>query len=177
MKRYDKIKIVKVLFIRKDFTINMKSKIFKLIFILSFIPYVFVIYSILFGKYTASEIELSGIERLSKIIILKYHHYTYATPIIPTCLTFQICYIFRKKSKVMFMCSFIPYLFALLLSLQYAVFGGRFLGETLHYGWDGFVIGIFGIFVYYVMDFPILPICLIFQIGYLIIKRKNKKHI
>ena len=177
MKRYDKIKIVKVLFIRKDFTINMKSKIFKLIFILSFIPYVFLIYSILFGKYTASEIELSGIERLSKIIILKYHHYTYATPIIPTCLTFQICYIFRKKSKVMFMCSFIPYLFALLLSLQYAVFGGRFLGETLHYGWDGFVIGIFGIFVYYVMDFPILPICLIFQIGYLIIKRKNKKHI
>lgn len=177
IRRYDKIKIVKVLFIGKVFIINMKSKIFKLIFILSFIPYVFVIYSILFGKYTANGIELNGIERLSKIIILKYHHYTYATPIIPTCLTFQMCYIFRKNSKVMFMCSFIPYFFALLLSLQYAIFGGRFLGETLHYGWNGFIIGIFGIFVYYVIDFPILPICLIFQIGYIIKTKKQKKHI
>lgn len=155
----------------------MKSNIFKLIFILSFVPYVFIIYSILFGKYTANGIELSGIERLSKIIILRYHDYTYAAPIIPICLTFQMCCIFRKNSKAMFICSFIPYFFALLLPLQYAVFGGRFLGETLHYGWDGFVIGLFGIFVYYVIDLPLLPICLIFQMGYIVIKLKNRKNL
>lgn len=153
----------------------MKSKIFKLIFILSFIPYLYVLSSILFGGYIVNGVELHGIERLSKRIMSDFKYFIYYVPIIPICLTFQMCYIFRKKSKIMFICSFIPYLFVLLLCLQYAIFGGRFLGETLYYGFDGFVIGVFGAFAYYVLRVPILPICLIFQIGYIIIKLKNKK--
>ncbi len=132
----------------------MKSKIFKIIFILSFIPYVYILYLILFGRYTLNDIE----------------------PIIPACLTFQMCYIFRRKTKIMFICSFIPCIFVLLLGLQYACFGGHFIGDTLYYGLEGFEIGIFCGFYYYFMVFPIIPICLIFQIGYIIIKLKNRKN-
>lgn len=153
----------------------MKSKIFKFIFILSFMPYVYILCSILFGKYIVNDVELQGIERLLQNTISNFQCYIYTMPIIPTCLTFQMCYIFRKKTKLVFMCSFIPCIFVLLLGLQYAFWGGRFLGDTLYYGFEGFEIGIFSGFVYYVMRVPLLPICLIFQIGYIVIKLKNKK--
>ncbi len=153
----------------------MKSKIFKIIFILSFMPYVYILCSILFGRYTLNGIELKGIERLLKNIASTFQ-YEIFVPIIPTCLTFQMCYIFRRKTKIMFMCSFIPCIFVLLLGLQYAFFGGRFIGDTLYYGLEGFEIGILCGFIYYFMVFPILPICLIFQIGYIIIELKNRKN-
>ena len=153
----------------------MKSKIFKIIFILSFIPYLYILYLILFGRYTLNGIELKGIERLLKNIVSTLQ-YEIFTPIIPTCLTFQMCYIFRRKSKIMFICSFIPCIFILVLGLQYAFFGGRFIGDTLYYGFEGFEIGIFCGFIDYFMVFPILPICLIFQIWYIIIKLKNRKN-
>lgn len=167
----------KLKFHRKDFLPFMKSKILKIIFILSFIPYAFLLYPILFSRYVVNDIELHGIERLLKIIESIFHDCIYAMPIIPICLTFQMCYIFRKKTKIMFLCSFIPYLFVLLLGLKYAVFGGTFGGETVYYGWDGFEIGIFATFVYYIINFPLLPICLIFQVGYIIIKLKRNKHL
>lgn len=150
----------------------MKSKIFKIIFILSFIPYAYILYSILFGKYVVNGVELQGVERLLKNIssTLQYEIFL---PIIPTCLTFQMCYIFRGKAKIMFICSFIPFIFMLLLGLQYAFFGGRFLGDTVYYGLEGFEIGIIGGLFYYVIAFPILPICLIFQIWYTIKSVKN----
>lgn len=151
----------------------MKSKILKIIFILSFIPYVYILCSILFGGYTLNGIELKGMERLSKRIVSTFK-YEIFEPIIPTCLTFQMCYIFRRKTKIMFMCSFIPCIFILLIGLQCALFGGSFMENTF-YGLEGFKIGIFSGFYYFIV-FPILPICLIFQIGYIIIKLKNRKN-
>ncbi len=154
----------------------MKSKIFKLIFILSFIPYVYIMCSILFGGYILNGVELQGIERLLKRSMLDFYYYIYPVPIIPTCLTFQMCYIFRRKTKIMLMCSFIPCIFVVLSGLHYAFFGGQFFGDTLYYGFEGFVIGIFfGGLICYVKCFPLLPICLIFQIGYLI-NRKILKY-
>lgn len=81
----------------------------------------------------------------------------------------------NKIFKLIFILSFMPYVFALLIALKCAVFGVSFLGETLYYGFEGFFIGMIGVWVYYVLRAPILPICLIFQIGYIIIKLKNKK--
>lgn len=153
----------------------MKSKIFKIIFILSFIPYIYILCSILFGKYTLNGIELKGIERLLKNLVAALK-YDIISPIIPTCLTFQMCYIFRRKTKGVFMCSFIPCIFVLLIGLQYAFLGGKFIGDTVYYGLEGFELGIFCGFFYYFMVFPIIPICIIFQIVYLIIKQKNRKN-
>lgn len=78
----------------------MKNKIPKIIFILSFIPYIYILSSILFGKYILNDVELKGIERLMKNIVSSYQYYVYEIPIIPTCLTFQICYLFRKSLKL-----------------------------------------------------------------------------
>lgn len=155
----------------EDFYIYMKSKIFKFIFILSFIPYVYILCWILFGRYIVNGAELHGIERLLESIKDIFQMYIALFPIIPICLTFQMCYIFRRKSKIMFMCSFIPYIFVLLTCLQYAFFGVKFLGSK-SYGLEGFLVGI----IYYVMGIPLLPICLIVQIiGYISNRKKNLK--
>lgn len=153
----------------------MKSKILKFIFILSFIPYVYILCTILFGRYILNDVELQGIERLIQRTIYSYRYYVYEIPIIPTCLTFQLCYLFRKKPKLMFICSFIPCLFILLLRIQYAITGGKFLGDTLYYGSEGFEIGIFCGFAYYILKLPIIPICLIFQLICIILKFKKMK--
>ena len=153
----------------------MKSKILKLIFALSFIPYLFILFYILFGKYILNGVELYGIQRLWNILKDIFEEFIFITPILPACLTFQMCYIFKNRTKIMFLCSFIPCLFVLLLGMYGAFFGARFFGETLSYGLDGFFIGIFFAFYYYIFNFPIIPICLVFQISCIIIKLKNKK--
>lgn len=149
----------------------MKSKLFKFIFILSFIPYVYILALILFGGYTVNGVELHGIERLLESIKDVFYMYIALFPIIPICLTFQMCYIFRMNSKMMFMCSFIPYIFVLLTCLQFAFFGVEFLWSK-SYGFQGFYVGMF----YYVMGVPIIPICLIVQIIlYINNRKKNSK--
>lgn len=149
----------------------MKSKIFKFIFILSFIPYVYILYLILFGGYTVNGVELHGIQRLFKKIDAIFSMFIALFPIIPILLTFQMCYIFRRKPKMMFMCSFIPYIFVLLACLQFAFFGVDFIFDET-YGLEGFLLGI----IYYVMGIPIIPICLIVQIIlYINIRKKNLK--
>lgn len=146
----------------------MKSKIFKFIFILSFIPYIYIVSLILFGGYIVNGVELHGIERLLESIKYVFQKYIALFPIIPTCLTFQMCYIFRRNSKIMFMCSFIPYIFALLTCLQYAFWGVVVFGSK-SYGLQGFLAGI----ICYVMGIPLLPICLIVQIIVYISNRKK----
>lgn len=154
----------------------MKNKIPKTIFILLFIPYIYILSSTLFGKYILNDVELKGIERLMKNIVSNYQYYVYEIPIIPTCLTFQTCYLFRKKPKFMFMYSFIPCIFILLLGFQYAIWGGRFLGDTLYYGLEGFNLGIFFGFIYYTLKLPLIPACLIFQIICGIVKIKKRRN-
>lgn len=152
----------------------MKSKILKIIFILSFIPYIFTVCGVIFSIFR------DGIEQQQLLKLLdNVFECGIVAPIFPACLTFQMCYIFRKKRKAMFICTFIPCAFALLAILKYMVFGINFLGDTMYYGLDAFGIGLIGVFVYYVMYYPILPICLIFQIvlinSKLIRNKKAKK--
>ena len=108
----------------------MKAKVLKFIYIMSFIPYAYLIYLILFGKFNVDGDELQRTERIlgNIVFILKYNIFM---PIIPTCLTFQMCYIFRKKGKIMLMCSFIPCIFVLLLGLKGSFFGASFMGDKL----------------------------------------------
>ena len=42
----------------------MKSKILKFIFVLSFIPYIYIMLDIIFSGYVFNGVELQGIERL-----------------------------------------------------------------------------------------------------------------
>ncbi|MEE0059989.1 MAG: hypothetical protein UE295_04085 [Acutalibacteraceae bacterium] len=146
----------------------MKSKILKIIFILSFIPYIFTVCGVIFSIF-GDGIVTKQLLRLLEDIFESF----LVIPIIPACLTFQMCYIFRNKRKAMFICSFIPCAFALLVILKYMFFGINILGDTMYYGLDALSVGLFGIFIYYVVFFPILPICLILQIV-LIIKNKNQ---
>ena len=153
----------------------MKSKILKVIFILSFIPYILIIPTMIFQKHIVNGVELKGLERVIEVLNSYFTEYAYITPIIPVCLTFQMCYIFRKNDKVMFGCTFIPYLFLLLIGLQTAIFGGTFIGDTVYYGLEGFEVGFGGAFIYYSFLYPILPICLIFQIILIVVKLRKRK--
>ncbi|MEE0264623.1 MAG: hypothetical protein UD936_03255 [Acutalibacteraceae bacterium] len=148
----------------------MKTKIIKAVFILSFIPYVL---AVVFTLFIICEkgIETKQLLRLSEDIFESF----LVIPIIPACVTFQMCYIFRKKRKAMFVCSFIPCVFVLLVILKYMIFGINILGDTVYYGLDAFSVGLFGIFIYYVVYFPILPVCLFFQIVLITLKLKNNK--
>ena len=148
----------------------MKSKKFKSIFILSFIPYAYILCWILFAKYTVNGVALHGIKRLFECIKDIFHLYIALYPLIPICLTFQMCYTFRRNSKIMLKCSFIPYIFVLLTCLQYAFWGVTFFGSK-SYGLEGFLVGV----IYYVIGIPLLPIYLIFQIIVYIINRKKFK--
>ena len=74
----------------------MKSKILKIIFILSFIPYIFTVCGVIFSIF-GDGIVTKQLLRLLEDIFESF----LVIPIIPACLTFQMCYIFRKKGKVM----------------------------------------------------------------------------
>ena len=154
----------------------MRDKILKIIFIISFIPYLLLIYTILTGRYMINGTEIHGIERILKNISSSVWYFAYAVPAIPICLMIEISYIFRKKENIIFKCSFIPYIFILAISVFYAFSGVRFLGDTLYYGLEGFEIGIFEGLLFY-NRVPIIPVCLIIEIYHIIkkLKTNNKK--
>ena len=72
--------------------------------------------------------------------------------------------------------SIIVLIFILLLGIQYAIWGGRFLGDTLYYGLEGFNLGIFFGFIYYTLKLPLIPACLTFQIICGIVKIKKRRN-
>lgn len=72
----------------------------------------------------------------------------------------------QKAAKIILIISFIPYGLVILSGIIGAVFGAGFLFDTF-YGLDGFLIGALGGCIS-MIDIPILPACLIYQIIYLI---------
>lgn len=79
----------------------------------------------------------------------------------------------KKLLKIVLWLSFIPYLFLIIYSLYYAIFGydvytmilPQYVRTT--YGWDAF----FEVFVWTALILcfiPVLPICFLYQIIYLI---------
>ncbi len=155
----------------------MKSRVGKLIFVLSFIPYLLVLYGVcggIIGVFT-------GLKELIGMFEDTYITFFVIIPIVPACLTIQMCYIFRKKRKIMFICSFIPCIFAVLIAINKAVSGVLYpMTGAMYYGLEAFDIALFRVLEVYT-GFLILPICLIFQIVLIILsiikKQKAKKAI
>lgn len=82
-----------------------------------------------------------------------------------------------KATKIILILSFIPYIFLLFYSIYSSICGFTFFYQT-SYGFEGFsdsiVIMGFLLCVYY----PIIPVCLLYQIIYLIFNLiKTHKHI
>lgn len=72
----------------------------------------------------------------------------------------------QKAAKIILIISFIPYGLVILSGIIGAIFGAGFIFDT-YYGWEGFLIGALGGCIL-MIDIPILPACLIYQIIYLI---------
>lgn len=156
----------------------MKEKILRSIFFLSFVSYLIIPGQLLFGQQIVNGVHVQGIERLLNNI-LALQNYIFYVPIIPASLTFQMCYSFRKKPKIMTMCSFIPCVFIVLLGFLRAIFGGCLFWGGVSYGWEGFKIGISEGLICYNIFLPLLPACFVFQVIQIIRKIfhfiKNKK--
>ena len=83
----------------------------------------------------------------------------------------------NKVLRILLYISLIPYLFLIFTSIYHAIFGFRFF--TVSYGIKAieFVLVFYG-WVGLVETIPIIPICLMYQIGcliYIIYDRKKKK--
>lgn len=76
-----------------------------------------------------------------------------------------------KADKVWFVISFVPFALVMLYGLYGAFLGIDFLWSR-NYGIDGFLLAVFfgGIFI-----LPVLPLCIIWQIIYLVTRHKAKK--
>lgn len=70
----------------------------------------------------------------------------------------------QKAAKIILIISFIPYVLVLLCGIIGAINGAGFFFDTV-YGWDGFIIGMLGAVLSMAL---IIPVCLIYQIVYLI---------
>ncbi|MDE7363858.1 MAG: hypothetical protein K2N27_03065 [Ruminococcus sp.] len=80
----------------------------------------------------------------------------------------------KKIPKIILILSFAPYVFCLLYGICSAIFGFGFIFNT-SYGFDAFMISIvlMGLLLCY---YPVIPICLIYQLVYLavfIMKKRN----
>ena len=152
--------------------IKILKIIFKVIFILSFIPYLLVLYGICGGIIGV----FSGLKELIRMFEDTYEFCCVLTPTVPACLTYQMCYIFRKKRKIMFICSFIPCIFAFLVAIKESISGIPCMCAT-YYGLEAFDDAMYGILEIYA-HFKIWQICFIFQIVLIILaiikKMKSK---
>ena len=76
-----------------------------------------------------------------------------------------------KADKIWFVISFVPFSLVMLYGMYGAFFGIDFLWSR-NYGLDGFLLAVVfgGIFA-----IPVLPVCIIWQIIYLVTRRKAKK--
>lgn len=78
----------------------MKNKIPKIIFIISLLPYLFILLYGIFNAFAGISFFYStsyGFEAFIISVFFMLYALTLEIPIIPICLIFQICYIFRKK--------------------------------------------------------------------------------
>lgn len=73
----------------------------------------------------------------------------------------------KKAPKVLFYLSFLSWAFVLLYGVYGAVFGLSFF--TMCYGWDGFLVGVMGGGLMLCIV-PVLPVCLVYEIAYLLRK-------
>lgn len=80
----------------------MKNKILKFLFIISFLPYLFIIINGIFNALAGTIFifdKIYGFDALLLTIIFTLYTLTLEFPLIPICLIFQICYILKAKVK------------------------------------------------------------------------------
>ena len=154
----------------------MKNKILKILLILSFIPYLYIIYLIFAGKINLNGVELKGGERILENIKNYIPMYTSFIPVIPACLTYQMCFLFRNNTKKLLICSFIPYMFMILVGILYAIFGINVIWDNVSYGFEAFELAIIFQIAVGIMKYPVIPIYIIFQIYVIMRMAKEKKN-
>ena len=155
----------------------MKSKrldiVLKVIFIFSLIPYLYFLYAVSVGKYIHDGVEVKGIARVIEMFNSYIWYFNMRIPLFPVTFTYQMCYLFRNKPKIMFACSFIPIVILIIYSIHTSIEGVGFMTSTIA-GSDAFILTMmYGLFLYVVV--PILPGCLVFQIVFLIVRAKKKR--
>lgn len=72
----------------------------------------------------------------------------------------------QKVAKILFLISFLPWIFVPVNGILGAIFGVGFFFNTC-YGWDGFFLGVLGA-LFGMTLVPVLPVCLVYQICYII---------
>lgn len=71
-----------------------------------------------------------------------------------------------KVAKILFLLSFLPWIFIPVNGILGAIFGVGFFFSTC-YGWDGFLLGVLGALLGMTL-IPILPVCLVYEICYIV---------
>ncbi|MBR3613765.1 MAG: hypothetical protein IKL55_01115 [Clostridia bacterium] len=78
----------------------MKKNFLKIVFIISFLPYVFILIQGIIGAFTGISFFYNttyGFDAFVTSTLLMLYTFSFSIPIIPICLFFQVCYILRKK--------------------------------------------------------------------------------
>lgn len=81
----------------------MKNKIFKFLFIISFLPYLFIIINGIIKAWTGTTFifnTIYGFDAIWLTILFTLYTLTFTVPIIPICFIFQIGYILKTKVKI-----------------------------------------------------------------------------
>jgi len=73
----------------------------------------------------------------------------------------------KRIFKIMFWISLLPYVILLVLGIWHAFFGFTFFSAT-YTGWEGFVNSVFILGWACCVIYPVLPVCLLYQIVYTI---------
>lgn len=75
----------------------------------------------------------------------------------------------KKAAKITFFVSFVPYIIGLLVSISSIFFGVDFFGKV--YGWNAFAFTALVYLAFFSTMIPILPICLLYEIGYIVYRK------
>ena len=79
----------------------------------------------------------------------------------------------NKKLKIILIVSFVPYILVLLCGILCAIHGVTFIYNEV-YGTDAFILGVMALGALLVFYVPIIPVCAIFQVVYLVRRKISK---
>lgn len=83
-------------------------------------------------------------------------------------------YIKKNLSKIILIITFIPYALLIIYAIYSAFTGVGFMDSTT-YGIDAFFTALFLLTIIFFSYIPILPICIVYQLSYFVIKLNKKK--
>lgn len=144
------------------------KKTLKIIFILSFIPYLYLLLNFFTLKCFINGNEIHGFERLLEVIKSNFDMLLYS-PVFPTCIFIQTCYICKLQKKMIFI---FPLIIILLAGLKSMFSGFTFITSAAVYGLEGFKDSLLLSLFYYSIIYPIIPIGFIIQL--ILIKKRDK---